>query len=183
MGHSRGVRESGRFHQLHILLILGGGAAGHLVHPRADMLFAEAAEAVEGGEKLVMPAEAGCADKAAHGEGVNHAVVKLLVGGELRGRRQRRRAGLFDQIALVVAGKLGLRRINAQPVFARVADKALGIDRAGKMDVQVGALGELVQKSAQGRRAVMRGGLVSAGGAGFRRRRLSVKRGSCGGEG
>jgi len=45
-----GTRKDGRLHQLEVLLILPGGAAGHLVDPFADVLFSQAAKAGEGGK-------------------------------------------------------------------------------------------------------------------------------------
>ena len=54
-------------------------------------------------------------------------------------------------------------RIDAKAVLGRVADKRLGIDRAGEVDVQVGAFGELVRE--------MRGGLAAPG---FARKRTHV---------
>ncbi len=41
--------------------------------------FVDAAEAGEGGEELVVAADAGGGDEAAHGEGVDEGVVELLV--------------------------------------------------------------------------------------------------------
>ena len=76
-----GVAEGRRLHELEVLLILGGGAAGDFVDPLADVALAQSAEAVKGGEELVVAAEAGRGDKAAHGEGVDEAVVEVLVGG------------------------------------------------------------------------------------------------------
>jgi hypothetical protein len=50
------------------------------------------------------------------------------------------------------------------------------------VDVQIGALGKLVQKGAQGRRTRLYGGLIGVSSAGFRNERLGVKGGSCGGK-
>src|SRR5437868_11601369 len=41
------------------------------------------------------------------------------------------------------------RVINAQPSLGRVVDKRLGIDRAGEMHVQIGALGHFLQEGMQ----------------------------------
>jgi hypothetical protein len=51
------------------------------------------------------------------------------------------------------------------------------------VDVQVGALGKLVQEGAQGRWSCLYGGLIGAGGAGFRSESLGVEGGGCGGKG
>src|ERR1700691_1697823 len=99
-----------------------------------------------------MPLEARVRDKAAHGESVDEAVVEVLIGG---GDLSRKRSG-WNQLAL--AGRLGTLEgaaVYAEAVFAGGADEALRIDRAGKVDVQVGALGELRQKRAQRRRPGM----------------------------
>ena len=63
--------------------------------------------------------------------------------------------------------KLSADGIHAQAVLARVADKGLRIDRAGKMHMQIGALGKLIQKGVQGQRAAFHGGFVGARGADF----------------
>ncbi len=81
--------EGRRLHQFQILLILRGGAAGHLVHPLARMPLVRPPKAVKGGEKLVVAAESGAGHKAAHGEGIDQPVVELLVGRNLRRRHQR----------------------------------------------------------------------------------------------
>ncbi len=164
LGKPGGVCEGRRLHQLDILLIFSGGAAGHLVHPLAGVPIAKPAKAIESGEELVVAAEARDGDKTAHREGVNQPVVEQLRGrrqiaGQLCGRHERRRAGGL--------GKAQGRRIHAQAVLARLADEAFGVNRAGEVNVQVGALGELVQKGAQGRRSGVHGSLVGVGGAGF----------------
>ena len=88
VGNPGRVHEGRRLHQFQILLILRGGAAGYLVHPLARMPLVQPAKAVEGGEKLVVPAESGGGHKAAHGEGVDQAVVEILVGRDLCRRNQ-----------------------------------------------------------------------------------------------
>ena len=113
------------------------------------------AKAVEGGKKLVVPAEAGRGHKAAHGEGVDQPVVEILVGRKLSPESARCRYQLPLAWRL---GKVQRHRVHAQPVLAGVADKGLGIHRAGKMNVQVGALGKLVQKRAQRQRPLARYG-------------------------
>ena len=85
MRNLRRVAEGRRLHQLQILLILRGGAAGHLVHPLADVLLVQPAKAVEGGKELVVPAEARSGHKAAHREGVDQPVVEILVRREAAG--------------------------------------------------------------------------------------------------
>ncbi len=56
-------------------------------------------------------------------------------------------------------------RIHARSVLARIANKCLGIHRAGKMHVQIGALGKIVQKRPQRLRALVQVGLVDQRGA------------------
>ncbi len=152
-------------HQLEILVVLGGGAAGHFVDPLGDVRFVEPAKAAEGGEELVVLAPTGRGDKAAHGERVDELVVERLVGGsEIAGELLRRDQGFS------ATGRLGeaeAGRVDAQAVFGGVADEGLGVDRAGEMDVQVGALGKIAEKSAQRLGALVQVGLVDEGGARF----------------
>ena len=48
--------------------------------------------------------------------------------------------------------KLQRHRVHAQAVLAGIADEGLRIDRPGEVDVQIGALGKLLQKSVQRQR-------------------------------
>ena len=79
---------------------------------------------------------------------------------ESRGCRDQRR----------IAGGLGEIEsggVDAEAVFAGVADEGFRVDGAGKVDVEVGAFGELGKEGAQGERAACDRGLIGAGGAGF----------------
>ena len=72
-----GVIEAGGVHDLEVLLVLRGGARGDFVEPVALRVL-ETAEAIEGGEELVVAAPSGAGDEAAHGEAVDHCVVDCL---------------------------------------------------------------------------------------------------------
>ena len=74
-----GIGEDRGLHDFEVLFVLRGGAGGDLVEPLAGVGFVDAAEAVEGGEELIVAADAGAGDEAAHGEGVDEGVVELLV--------------------------------------------------------------------------------------------------------
>ena len=70
-----------RLHQLEILLILRGSAAGHLVDPFAGVALVRPPNLAEGREELIVAAEAGRGNKAAHGKGIDKAVVEVLSAG------------------------------------------------------------------------------------------------------
>ena len=74
-----GVGEGRRHHDFEVLLVLRGGAGCDFVEPFAAVDLVDAAEAAEGGEELVVAADAGGRDEGAHGEGVDEGVVELLV--------------------------------------------------------------------------------------------------------
>ena len=96
---------------------------------------------------------------------------------------EQRRAGLLDGIALTSRANFRACRIDAELVLAGIAEEGLGIDCAGEVDVQIGTLGKLIEKGAQGQRTVAQGGLVGAGGAGIRGGGLGAGWGWGGGEG
>ena len=73
------VGEDRRLHDLEVLLVLSSGAGCDLVEPFAGVDFVEAAETAEGGEELIVSADAGAGDKGAHGEGVDEGVVEMLI--------------------------------------------------------------------------------------------------------
>ncbi len=58
MGSPGRVAERRRLQQFEILLVLCGRAAGHIVDPIARMPLVEAAESIECGEELIVPAVA-----------------------------------------------------------------------------------------------------------------------------
>jgi hypothetical protein len=151
-------------HEFEVLLILCGSAAGHLVYPLAHVALVQSPNAVKRGEKLVVPVEARRWNKAAHGEGIDESVIEVLIGrGDISGE-----LGCRNQVPFARRlGKLKGDRVYAKAIFAGIADEALGVDRAGKVDVQVGPLRKLRQKGVQCRRSGMRGGQESAGCAGF----------------
>jgi hypothetical protein len=178
-------------HEFQVLLILGGCAAGCLVHPLTVVhLLVQPREAGESGEELVVTAEAGSGHKAAHGEGVDEPVVEILVGlshipGELGRRNQVLVARLLHRLLIRCESEPECFWVNTEALLARIADKSLRIDRAGKVDVQVGALGKASQKGVQTQRPALHSGLVGVGRAGFwlrsaGRGRLGVEGGGCG---
>jgi hypothetical protein len=57
------------------LLILGGGTGGDFVEPFSGVRFVDAVGATEGGEELVVGADAGTGNETAHREGVDQSVV------------------------------------------------------------------------------------------------------------
>ena len=169
-----GMAEGRGLHQLQVLLVLIGGAAGHFVNPLADMAALEATEAFEGGEELVVSAPAGSGNKAAHGNGVDELVIEILIGVvlhliEASCRHLRSIAGRSHE------AERG--RIHAQSIFGGIANEGFRIDRAGEMHVKVSAFGELMQKRINGGRSLPHGFFVGVGGAGFGRG--FVLRGAC----
>ena len=75
-----------RSHELEILLVLIGGAADHLIEPGAGMARIDAAEFLEGAEEMVVPRLAFRRHEAAHGKGVDQAVVKAEILVDVRSR-------------------------------------------------------------------------------------------------
>ena len=61
------------------MLILGRGAARDFINPLTGVLLAEAAEAIEGGEKLVVAAASRGGNEAAQRESIDEAVVEVLM--------------------------------------------------------------------------------------------------------
>ena len=164
MGDLGGVAEGRRLHELEVLLILGGRAGGDFIDPFADVGACEAGKAGEGGEELVVAAEAGHGHEAAQGEGVDETVVEVLVGGgHVAGE-----GGGGDELA--GAGGLGEFEsggVDAEAVLGGVADEGFRVDGAGEVDVEVGAFGELGEEGAQGERALVLIAEEGACGAGF----------------
>jgi hypothetical protein len=136
-------------------------------------LLAQPAKAVEGGKELVVPAEARSGNKAAHGEGVDEAVVEVLVGRVMFPESwppdQRRCAGRL--------GEAERGRVDAEAVLAGGADESSPRrprrkgEHAGRRPWEIG------QKARSASGPFARG-LVGAGGAGFRTRRKRGKAGT-----
>jgi hypothetical protein len=173
-----GMREGRRLHDFEILFVLYGGAGGHLIEPLASVGL-QAAEAIEGGEELVMAVDALGGDEGAHGEAVDEVVVESLI---LEGRGN----GDFSRIAVVghiakrldeANGILALGRGGSSALdggdaeaFARgFGDEGLSIDRTGEMHVQIGALGKHLEKSVEFAGAHRCGRIHGASGVDFAR--------------
>ena len=77
--------------------------------------------------------------------------------------------------------KLSSAGVDAEPVFSCVFDEGLGVDRSAEVDVEIGALGELVEEGVQRKRAAFDGDFIGAGGTQLFRR-LPVKGGGRKGE-
>ena len=76
----RGCMAEGRcLHKLQILLILRGSTTGHFIDPLAGVALIQPPISRKGGKELVVAAEARRGHKAAHGEGVDEPIVKILV--------------------------------------------------------------------------------------------------------
>ena len=100
--------------------------AGYFVEPLAQVaLLVKAAEAVECGKEMVVPALAGDGHKAPHGEAVDQLVVEVLVLDGDSGLEFARAAG---GAGLLVKGERG--RVHAQAVLGGVAQPGLGVDGA-----------------------------------------------------
>src|SRR6185312_12555053 len=70
-------RERGCVHDFEVLFVLRRSACGYFIEPLAKMGFSNAAEAAEGGEELIVPADARAGNEAAHGEGIDKLVVEM----------------------------------------------------------------------------------------------------------
>ena|SRR6476661_9275068 len=101
----------------------------------------------KGGKEMVMTGF-GASDELAHGQGVQQMAVKIallqgdaggrLAGGGIARRLRERKSGAVD----------------TQAVLHGVLDKAFRIDRAGKMVMEIAALGHLLEKRMQKQRLV-----------------------------
>jgi hypothetical protein len=130
-------------------------------------MVAQGDKAVEGGEELVVPADAGGGNEAAHGERVYQRVVERLA---LEGAGRGQRAGWARRLSVEHAGilhKHALRGIDAQPVRGRILQKCLGVGGAGEVHMEVGPLGHLLQKRVQRERPGAPCGIEGGGGADF----------------
>jgi hypothetical protein len=142
------------------LLVLSGGAARDLVEPFADVRFIDAAEAAEGGEELVVAADAGAGDKAAHGKGIDEGVVELLVleavlGADVAVATDRlRRKASGSSFGFEETHRLG---IDTEEVGGGVFDEGFSIDGAGEVHVKVGALWHAGEESREFKWALFRG--------------------------
>jgi hypothetical protein len=159
-----------RLHDLEVLLVLVGGAGGEFVKPGSAIEFVGGAELVEGGEEVVVAAFAGGGDEVAHGEGVDGAVVVMLVSGEFRG------GGVVGIAGRRLAGGrrfggVGSGRISgsgcdefrggtfvAEAVGSGDGEEMFGVDGSAEVDVEVGAFGHADEE-------VTEGSGVAAGGA------------------
>ena len=164
MGDLGGVAEGWGIHQLEVLLVLGGGAGGDFIDPFSDMGGFEAGKPGEGGEELVVAAEAWHGDEAAQGEGVDEAVVEILRGwGDVSGK-----GGGGNE--LCAAGGLGEFEgdgVDAEAVLGGVAEEGFSVDGSGEVDVEVGAFGDVDEEGAEGERALVLVAEEGAGGSGF----------------
>ncbi len=136
------------------MLVLIGGAADHLIEPGTGMSRIDAAEFLEGPEKMVVPRLPFRRHEAAHGEGVDQAVVKAEILVDSRSRNFARfalRRGARCRMRLI---ERILGRIHAETVFDGLLNEGLGIDGAVQMIVQIGALGHALQEVAQSKRVV-----------------------------
>ena len=121
VARGRGVRKRRGGHHFEILLVLRSGAGGDFVEPLAVLVF-QAAEAVEGVEKLVVRAVSGIGHEAAHREAVDEFVVESLVFDGVGGKKlavgalagfcglRKARAALSTQRPCVVASR---RKVSA----------------------------------------------------------------------
>jgi len=164
------VAEAGGLHDFEVLLILRGGAGGYFVEPFAGYGFFEWAPAGEGGEELVVAAPAAKGNVAAHGEGVDELVVEGLIVERVGGGDERLLAGgglEFEGVG-----------IDAEALLCSLGEEGFGVDGAGEMHVEIGALGEGFEEGVELGCAGFFGVLKGALCAGFRRR----LRGERGGE-
>jgi len=145
-----GVERS--LHDFEILFVLGGGAGGDLVKPFAEVRLTNGVEAAEGGEELIVAADAGARDEAAHGEGVNEGVVEFLILEGAVGtdvtfatdwlRREASSGGCGFEEAVILG-------IDAETVCGSILDKGLGVYGAGEMHVKVSAFGHAGEECVQ----------------------------------
>ena len=153
------MRERWSLHDFQVLLVLGGGAGGYLVEPFGDGGLFECVPAGEGGEELVVAAPAAGRDVAAHGEGVDELVVEGLIGEGVGGRDEWLGAGRRDELEGIW--------VDAEVFLDGLGEKGFGVDGAGEMHVEVGALGEGLEEGIELAGAKSFGGVKGAGGAGF----------------
>ncbi len=71
--------EIGGVHDLEILLILCRGSASDFVEPFTDVTVVDSRETSEGGEELIVTANACAGNKAAHGKVVDEGIVERLI--------------------------------------------------------------------------------------------------------
>ena len=159
----RRMAEGRRIHQLQVLVVLCRGPVRHFVHPLGRVALVQAADPVKNGKELVVPAPPRRWHKAPHRNRVDQLVVEQLalpadVARKALCRHQPPRARRL--------GKTQRRRIDAQPILARVADQRLGINRARQVHMQVGAFGKVREKRAQCRRARLYRGVIGPFGVG-----------------
>jgi hypothetical protein len=160
-----GFGEGRRSHDLEILLVLGGGARGDFVEPSAAIVF-EATEAVEGGEELVVTADAGAGDETAHGEGVDKSVVEVLVFEDGGGGDGGRDAGC-GAISSGGWNELEQGGVNTKALGDGFGDEGFCVDGAGEMHMEIGALGHGFEQGVEFTGAHAFGGVEGRGETGF----------------
>ena len=165
-----GVGEGWGLHEFEVLLVLRGGAGGDFVEPLADVAFVGTAEARERGEELIVAADTGSWDEAAHGEGVDEGVVEFLIfegggGGDV--------AFCADGLWRDAAGGADIFceaegcGVDAEMVGGGVGDEGLGVDGATEMAVEISALGHAREEGMEFERVGFCG-VEGADGAAFR---------------
>ena len=96
------------------------------------MGFVETAETVEGGEELIVPADAGAGNEGAHGEGIDESVVELLVFEGVLGADVALTTDGLRRDAAGGATRLdqGVRwlGVDAEKIGGCILNKGLGVD-------------------------------------------------------
>ena len=115
------------------------------------MALCQAEEAIEAVKEMIVAALSGSRHEGAHGEGVNKLVIEMLI---LRQRCCRNRAGGagLNRKRRPMMSEGQLLRIDTDMVSGSIAQPALGVYRAGKVIVQIAALGHGRKESLQRKR-------------------------------
>jgi hypothetical protein len=119
--------------------------------------MAYGAEASKGSEELIMTTDTGAGHEAAHGEVVDECIVENLVFEGLLGSTVPFSTDRLRRKATSSSG--GLEETPccgtiAETIGDGIADKALGIDRARKMHVEIAALRHIRQESIESQRVL-----------------------------
>jgi hypothetical protein len=134
------IGEDGSLHDLEILLVLRGGASSDLVEPLSNVGFVDSVETIEGGEELVVAADACTGNEAAHGKGVDQGIIELLIVEDALGAHI---AFAADRLRRKTPGGSGSSKkavraeIDAQAVLGSILKEGLGIDSTREVHVQV----------------------------------------------